>query len=430
MSRKNTKGGSNVHVVCPRRKAGELYGERRTPSSPVELSLEFLNPLFTKPLNVVSNELGISATAIKKACRKFGIPKWPFRTLTAKNSRNRIAHPVVAPSTSSAKASKPAKAAVHRETSAPSPAAAQHQAQRIATESTPSKVPTTGLRGDEAAKVHKKAITMTDTTASSDVQQPQMGDSSSSSSNNKPVAYRSLHPYTFVHQPATQPFHNQQQHHHHVGYMEPAFQQWEGQQQQHTAPLPQQMAAPSGYQLHCNVWAQQQQNHQPHYEQHHQLRQHHQFHQQQPATPMVHLHSFQAQAPAQADAQFTAQYSAVEETARQPGYVQLPMNTHQSLSRVESEVTSMSTSESDSDSTAAFEGFGGAAFDPFLDEEEAREEAFGMQVRDFNNINPLGMTHLEGTDSFNKQVGADFGFDGLNRRTEDVFEAYQPDIWM
>lgn len=26
---------------------------------------------------------------IKKACRKFGIPKWPFRTLTSKASRNR-----------------------------------------------------------------------------------------------------------------------------------------------------------------------------------------------------------------------------------------------------------------------------------------------------------------------------------------------------
>lgn len=81
-----------VCVICPRRKGKPQEGkapERGTGATPVTLSLEFLRPLFKKPLTVVSKELGLSATAIKKACRRFGVPKWPFRTLTAKTSRNR-----------------------------------------------------------------------------------------------------------------------------------------------------------------------------------------------------------------------------------------------------------------------------------------------------------------------------------------------------
>eukprot|EP00287_Rhodomonas_sp_CCMP768_P008111 CAMPEP_0196748276 /NCGR_PEP_ID=MMETSP1091-20130531/72962_1 /TAXON_ID=302021 /ORGANISM="Rhodomonas sp., Strain CCMP768" /LENGTH=212 /DNA_ID=CAMNT_0042095563 /DNA_START=22 /DNA_END=660 /DNA_ORIENTATION=+ len=81
-----------VCVICPRRKGKAQEGkapERGSGATPVTLSLEFLRPLFKKPLTVVSKELGLSATAIKKACRRFGVPKWPFRTLTAKTSRNR-----------------------------------------------------------------------------------------------------------------------------------------------------------------------------------------------------------------------------------------------------------------------------------------------------------------------------------------------------
>mmetsp|Transcript_32588 Transcript_32588/g.66133 ORF Transcript_32588/g.66133 Transcript_32588/m.66133 type:complete len:326 (+) Transcript_32588:2-979(+) len=78
---------SQVCVICPRRKGKPT--DKRSGTSPVALSLDFLRPLFKKPLTQVSEELGLSATAIKKACRRFGVPKWPFRTLTAKTSRNR-----------------------------------------------------------------------------------------------------------------------------------------------------------------------------------------------------------------------------------------------------------------------------------------------------------------------------------------------------
>jgi len=86
---------SQVCVICPRRKGKPAEGANG--ASPVALSLEFLRPLFKKPLTQVSEELGLSATAIKKACRRFGVPKWPFRTLTAKTSRNRTTFDIPAP---------------------------------------------------------------------------------------------------------------------------------------------------------------------------------------------------------------------------------------------------------------------------------------------------------------------------------------------
>lgn len=81
-------------IVCPRKKvtkAGENDSAVNNRANAVALSLEFLQPYFRKPLTQVSEELGLSATAIKKACRKFGVPKWPYRSLTSKTSRNRAA---------------------------------------------------------------------------------------------------------------------------------------------------------------------------------------------------------------------------------------------------------------------------------------------------------------------------------------------------
>eukprot|EP00286_Rhodomonas_abbreviata_P022377 CAMPEP_0181298726 /NCGR_PEP_ID=MMETSP1101-20121128/5940_1 /TAXON_ID=46948 /ORGANISM="Rhodomonas abbreviata, Strain Caron Lab Isolate" /LENGTH=271 /DNA_ID=CAMNT_0023403775 /DNA_START=42 /DNA_END=857 /DNA_ORIENTATION=+ len=80
-----------VHVVCPRRRKDRMNDFQRAPSNPIELTLEMLKPFFTKPLTQVSVELGLSVTAIKKACRKFGVSKWPCRTLTSRTSRNRTA---------------------------------------------------------------------------------------------------------------------------------------------------------------------------------------------------------------------------------------------------------------------------------------------------------------------------------------------------
>eukprot|EP00961_Rhodomonas_salina_P146383 1970420-Rhodomonas_salina.1 len=63
----------------------------RSTGGPVEITLQLLKPYFSTPLTECAEQLGLSATAIKKACRRLGIPKWPFRTLTAKSSRNRAA---------------------------------------------------------------------------------------------------------------------------------------------------------------------------------------------------------------------------------------------------------------------------------------------------------------------------------------------------
>jgi hypothetical protein len=78
-----------VYVVNPRRKAGQ--DRERTGANRVEISLALLRQYFDKPLTEVAEELGLSTTAIKKACRCFGINKWPFRALTSYSSRNREA---------------------------------------------------------------------------------------------------------------------------------------------------------------------------------------------------------------------------------------------------------------------------------------------------------------------------------------------------
>jgi hypothetical protein len=62
-------------VIYPRRKIGE--DSRR--SHQVVVSPEILKEHFDMPLQDAAAKLGVCATAIKKACRRFGIPKWPFR---------------------------------------------------------------------------------------------------------------------------------------------------------------------------------------------------------------------------------------------------------------------------------------------------------------------------------------------------------------
>mmetsp|Transcript_21822 Transcript_21822/g.43910 ORF Transcript_21822/g.43910 Transcript_21822/m.43910 type:complete len:207 (-) Transcript_21822:17-637(-) len=74
-------------VVNPRR--GKVSGSSKTSTAPVELSLEVLQPYFRRPMREACSELGLSASAIKKACRAFGIPKWPCRSLTARQSIDR-----------------------------------------------------------------------------------------------------------------------------------------------------------------------------------------------------------------------------------------------------------------------------------------------------------------------------------------------------
>jgi len=70
-------GADSKNTIFPRRKAGE---QTRVNSKPVVLNDTILRQLFTLPLHEAAVRLGISATAMKSACRKLGIKKWPYRS--------------------------------------------------------------------------------------------------------------------------------------------------------------------------------------------------------------------------------------------------------------------------------------------------------------------------------------------------------------
>ena len=70
-------GATSHNTIFPRRKAGE---RTRVNSKPVVLNDTVLRQLFTVPLHEAAVRLGISATAMKSACRKLGIKKWPYRS--------------------------------------------------------------------------------------------------------------------------------------------------------------------------------------------------------------------------------------------------------------------------------------------------------------------------------------------------------------
>eukprot|EP00960_Hanusia_phi_P037500 752991-Hanusia_phi.AAC.7 len=62
-----------VALVCPRKQNSDN-------EEPVVLTRELLQSYFDRSLAQVSAELGICPTAIKRACRKLGIAKWPYKT--------------------------------------------------------------------------------------------------------------------------------------------------------------------------------------------------------------------------------------------------------------------------------------------------------------------------------------------------------------
>ena len=67
---------SLVARVFPRRKLGQLS---RGTDQPVLLTIDSLSPYFHLPLKEAAEILGLCPTAIKSACRKFGLDRWPFR---------------------------------------------------------------------------------------------------------------------------------------------------------------------------------------------------------------------------------------------------------------------------------------------------------------------------------------------------------------
>ena len=76
-------------TVFPRRKPGHTKREPCSAVAPVAVSLEVLESLASYSLPLAASKLGISATAMKKACRKLGISRWPY--LPARTGRTLVA---------------------------------------------------------------------------------------------------------------------------------------------------------------------------------------------------------------------------------------------------------------------------------------------------------------------------------------------------
>lgn len=72
-------------IIAPRPRAGE----RQSPLE-VRLSVDALAPLFNTPQDQAAQLLGISLTSLKSACRRLGIPRWPYRRGTKKETDDLI----------------------------------------------------------------------------------------------------------------------------------------------------------------------------------------------------------------------------------------------------------------------------------------------------------------------------------------------------
>ena len=73
-------GRSSMVVRIFARKKAARGEEVRGTQDHVLLSLRTLSPLFHLPLEEAAEKLGVCRTALKNACRKCGIGRWPFRT--------------------------------------------------------------------------------------------------------------------------------------------------------------------------------------------------------------------------------------------------------------------------------------------------------------------------------------------------------------
>ena len=72
----------SVNTIWPRRKHGQEDACRT--SKPVMLDEATVSKFFHLPLHKAAAKLGISNTAMKTACRKVGLKKWPYRTFIAR----------------------------------------------------------------------------------------------------------------------------------------------------------------------------------------------------------------------------------------------------------------------------------------------------------------------------------------------------------
>jgi hypothetical protein len=80
---------SNGATVFPRRKPNlKRAMENGCPAAaPVSITLEVLEQLASHSLPTAAAKLGISATAMKNACRKLGISRWPYFPASARPMR-------------------------------------------------------------------------------------------------------------------------------------------------------------------------------------------------------------------------------------------------------------------------------------------------------------------------------------------------------
>eukprot|EP00283_Hemiselmis_rufescens_P010243 CAMPEP_0173435646 /NCGR_PEP_ID=MMETSP1357-20121228/15513_1 /TAXON_ID=77926 /ORGANISM="Hemiselmis rufescens, Strain PCC563" /LENGTH=325 /DNA_ID=CAMNT_0014400659 /DNA_START=47 /DNA_END=1024 /DNA_ORIENTATION=+ len=80
--------GGRLELVFPRKsRRSKDTDETKVHKDPVIITLEVVKRLFHLPLTEAARQLGISPTAIKGACRRLGIQKWPFRKVTARGQR-------------------------------------------------------------------------------------------------------------------------------------------------------------------------------------------------------------------------------------------------------------------------------------------------------------------------------------------------------
>eukprot|EP00286_Rhodomonas_abbreviata_P026554 CAMPEP_0181311698 /NCGR_PEP_ID=MMETSP1101-20121128/13286_1 /TAXON_ID=46948 /ORGANISM="Rhodomonas abbreviata, Strain Caron Lab Isolate" /LENGTH=303 /DNA_ID=CAMNT_0023418467 /DNA_START=101 /DNA_END=1012 /DNA_ORIENTATION=+ len=75
-SRKSFRNGVLSAVIFPRRKMGQ--SRRHDDGKPVSVTLEMIHAISDAPLPCAAKKLGISPTALKKACRTLGISRWPY----------------------------------------------------------------------------------------------------------------------------------------------------------------------------------------------------------------------------------------------------------------------------------------------------------------------------------------------------------------
>ena len=76
-----------VTVIFPRKKAAAFADGRVSDSEPVIITKEFIEAYFNMPMVQACAELGVCCTAMKKACRKLGLERWPYRNTVSAHKR-------------------------------------------------------------------------------------------------------------------------------------------------------------------------------------------------------------------------------------------------------------------------------------------------------------------------------------------------------